>query len=98
MAYAGKLDIAGSFRSSQPSSSIIEKYESTISSLTSSNLEGSHWERKEAKDEIRKISQHKSIFMKIIETEKSKWQKSTFGFLSLSNSIALKPYSKKGKS
>jgi hypothetical protein len=76
MAYTGKLDLAGSFRSSQSSLSIIEKYVSTIASLTSSSLEGSHCEREEeAKDEIRKINQQIFIFMKIIGSEKSKMQR-----------------------
>jgi hypothetical protein len=77
MAYTGKLDLAGSFRSSQSSLSIIEKYVATIESLTSSSLEGSHCERREeAKDEIIKKNKPTDIYiMKIIGSEKSKMQR-----------------------
>jgi hypothetical protein len=57
MADKGKLELAGSFKSSHSSASTIDKYDSTISMVTNSNLEGSYnpterkTRKKETKDE-----------------------------------------------
>jgi hypothetical protein len=86
------LLLSGSCKNCQSSSSSMPvKQRSTISLLTSSNLEGSHWKKK-GKNENETVTQHK------------RWKKEcrlrrvmgfsiiyTWGFLSLSTSIALAP-------
>ena len=102
MAYTCKLDLAGNFRSSQPSSSTLEKYESTIRSLTNSNLEGSHWEREresirwKKKNKPTAIYIHENHWVRNLKYQTYRKRMHTFGFLSLSNSIALQPYTKRG--